>query len=64
MIINLAESGSENEAGPLMRNAACQWSPQPELYSNIDSDNKSVDDTTKEAVLGRVVFENSRYSNQ
>lgn len=50
--MNLAESESENDTGPLMRNAACQWSPQPDLNTNLDSDSKSYDDATKEAVLG------------
>lgn len=49
-----AESGSENDSGPLMRNAACQWSPQPEIYANYDSDAKNCDEETREAVLGLI----------
>lgn len=52
LLVNSAESESENDTGPLMRNAACQWSPQPEMHTNVDSDSKSYDDATKEAVLG------------
>nr|XP_039266870.1 uncharacterized protein LOC120342204 isoform X2 [Styela clava] len=56
-----ADSGSENDI-PLMRNASCQWSPQPDTYNYFDSDNKSYNEETKDAVLAEEQYEILRRS--
>jgi len=35
-----------------MRNASCQWSPQPGASSGCASDEEDNEDITKEAILG------------